>query len=215
MPQQEGSSKGNGNGNDQLPTNQAGGGGSPPQNGPANVGAEITSFARPARSGMSNETKLILGMVIAAIVATGIVIAVVVGTVLGTQILHNGTQIRNLATRIADEQDDRYASVHTQIQVLRSELAAGVSPDLVDKVRRDHRRLHDRLHNIERELSDVYRSVRGLRSGTATTQRLNHQLQNIGTKLEQLNQSLQRIAGRAATDVDSNLETPRSGESPP
>ena len=120
----------------------------------------------PARttSGMSGETKLIVGMIVAAIVATGIVVTIVVGTVLGSRILHNGTQIQNLATRIADEQDDLYASVRSEIQALRSELAARVGPGHVDEMQRDHRRLEDRMHNLEHELSKVDQSVRGLLS---------------------------------------------------
>ncbi len=140
---------------------------------------------------LSSDTKWILGIVIAVIVAQGVVVGVVVGTVLGSQILHNGTEIRRLATRIAEPRSDFCERVHAQIQALRSEIAAGVGPDLVDEVRRDHRRLHDRMHNIERELSDVDRSVRGLRSGTTTTQRLDERLQNIENKLEGLTRSLQ------------------------
>ena len=54
---------------------------------------------------MSNDTKFILGTVIAAIVATGIVVAVVVGTVLGSQIVHNGMQVRELAKGIAEHRE--------------------------------------------------------------------------------------------------------------
>ena len=171
------------NGNAPPPTNQTGGGGTSPPGGQGSGSA--------TRNGMSSETRLILGMVIAAIVATGTVVAVVVGTVLGSQILHNGTQIRNLATRIDNARDASYADVRKEIQALRSELAARVGPGHVDEMRRDHRRLHDRMHNIEHELSEVDQSLEGLRSDSATTQPLNHRLQTIESKLEQLIQSQQ------------------------
>ena len=143
------------------------GGGVPPQS------------ADTTKTGMSSDTKLVLGMVIAAIVATGVVVAVVVGTVLGSQILYNGTEIRSLAIRIDEARDDFHASVRAEIQALRSELAARVGPGHVDEMRRDHRRLHERMHNLEHELSEVDQSVRGLHSDIPTMQSLNKYLQDI------------------------------------
>ena len=140
---------------------------------------------------MSNDAKFILGTVIAAIVATGIVVAVVVGTVLGSQIVHNGMQVRELAKGIAEHRDHFHAGVRTEIQALRSQLAAGVGPDLVDEVRRDHRRLYDRMHNLEQELSEVGQSVRGLRHDTSTTRTLKERLMDIQNELEKVNRNLQ------------------------
>jgi len=145
---------------------------------------------------MSSDTRLIIGMVVAVIVAMGVVVAVVLGTVLSSQILHNGTQVRDLATRI-DDHRDVHASIHTAIQALRGELAARGDAGLVDEMRRDHRRLHDRMHNIENELSDVDQSIRRLRSDDAATQALNERLQSIQNELERMNRNLQNphVAG--------------------
>ena len=156
---------------------------------------------------MSNDAKLLLGMVIATGIAT-----VVVGTVLGSQIVHNGMQVRELAKGIAEHRDHFHAGVRTEIQALRSELAAGVGPgigpDLVDEVRRDHRRLHDRMHNIERELSEVDQSVRGLRLDTSTTRSLNERLKDIQNELQKVNRNLQtpnRAPAAATHSLDERM----------
>lgn len=155
-----------------------------------------------------------------------------VGTVLGSQILHNGAEIRNLATRVDDARDDFHASVRAEIQALRSELAARVGPGHVDEMRRDHRRLHERMHNLEHELSEVDQSMRGLRSDIATTQSLNEHLQDIQKQLERFNQTQQNLNRPAAAptntldermrdirdelrDVNRNLARPRSSASRP
>lgn len=129
-----------GDGGNPEPEGQSGGGGSKPD--PAGQSTRGSTVAPPARStdstgtGMSSDTKLIISMVIAVIVATGVVAAVVLGTVLSSQILHNGTQVRDLATRI-DDHRDVHASIHTAIEVLRGELAARGDAGLVDEMRRD------------------------------------------------------------------------------
>lgn len=146
----------------------------------------MTVNGNSGKSGLDRDTKLIIGMVVAAIVVTGIVVAVMVGTVLGTQILHNGAEIRQLATRIADERDDLLASVRVEIGALRSELAAQVGPSHIEEVRRHYRHLNDRMYNMEHELSEVVRSVAGLRSDTSTARNLQERLQNIERMLEQL-----------------------------
>ena len=174
--------------------NNGGGGPNPTQPVNTDSGANVAPTVRSTDStgrGMSSDTKLILGTVIAAIVATGIVVAVVVGTVLGSQIVHNGMHVRELAKRIAEHRDHSHAGLRTEIRALRSELAAGVGPDLVDEMRRDHRRLHDRMHNVEHELSEVDRSVKGLRPDTSTTRTLNERLQHIEDELEKVNRNLQ------------------------
>ena len=74
---------------------------------------------------------------------------------------------------------------------MRSQLAAGVGPDLVDEVRQDHRRLYDRMHNLEQELSEVGQSVRGLHHDTSTTRTLKERLMDIQNELEKVNRNLQ------------------------
>ncbi len=155
-------------------------------------------------SGMSNDTKLI----VAAIVATGIGVAVL-GTVLGSQILHNGTEIRTLRKRITDEQH-LYAKVRTEIQALRSELAAGVGPS-VDEMRQAHVWLENRMHDLEHRLSQVGHSVEGLKpSDAATTHLLNERMQDIENELEEVNRNLQNPDGADAATTHPLSEQVRA-----
>lgn len=136
------------------------------------------------------------GMVVVAIVATGIVVAIVVGTVMGTQILHNGTQIQQLATHVADEHH-HYAGLLAEIQALRSELAARVGPGHIHEIQQDHRRLDDRMHNIEHELSRIDRSVKGLPTNAPATRESLDRLRKIEDTLEQVNRHLQGCSAGA------------------
>ena len=153
-------------------------------------------------TGLSKDTMLI----VAAIAITGIVVAVI-GTVLGNQIVHKSTEFRHLAARIDEQRDALCASVVAEIQALRDELAAGGDADVVDQVGM-LRRLDERLHNIEHELSEVEQSVVGLRSDTAKTQPLSQRLQSIHDELEKMNQSVQnanRSASAATHPLDGRL----------
>lgn len=143
----------------------------------------------PTTSGMSDDTKFI----IASIAVTGIGV-VVVGTVLGSQILHNGTRIQTLSKRISDEQH-LYAKMRTEVQALRSELAAGVGPS-VDEMRQVHVWMEDRMHDLEGWLSRVDHSVEELHSfDAATTYLLNQRMRDIENELEKMNRNLHNPDG--------------------
>ena len=121
-------------------------------------------------SGMSNDTKLI----VAAIVATGIGVAVL-GTVLGSQILHNGTEIRTLRKRITDEQ-------HLYVEGLKPLDAATTHL------------LNERMRDIENELEKMNGNLQN-RDGAdaATTRPLSEQVTAIQNALEEVHRYLRTV----------------------